>query len=317
MTSMISIVVPVYNKEDYLDKCLYSISLQTYNNFECVLIDDGSTDNSALICKKYTQNDRRFKYFFQKNSGVSIARNKGLKESMGKYICFVDADDSLSLDYLENLYEKITQDNASICISIDSDENINNGEGILISSLLKNFDSYYKYNVFNPPWGKLFLKESIKKNFPESYNLGEDLLFNLQFLTDNKNCKLVFNEKGGYNYSIESNNSISSTVNKTSIIMVGKLIEHIYINYSNQLQINSIILIQSNSLFNKLLSYYKKNENLHFDDVCYFFENEKNNKYFELFSKRWKITCKLYSLIGKKRFKIVLNLMIRLMRSNY
>ena len=78
--------------------------------------------------------------------------------------------------------------------------------------------------------------------------------------------------------------------------MVGKLIEHIYINYSNQLQINSIILIQSNSLFNKLLSYYKKNENLHFDDVCYFFENEKNNKYFELFSKRWKITCKLYSL---------------------
>ena len=69
---------------------------------------------------------------------------------MGKYICFVDADDSLSLDYLI-LYEKITQDNASICISIDSDENINNGEGILISSLLKNFDSYYKYNVFNPP----------------------------------------------------------------------------------------------------------------------------------------------------------------------
>lgn len=315
MSNMISIIVPIYNKEDYLEKCLCSIKNQTYNNFECILVDDGSTDSGAVICKNYSKIDQRFRYFYQNNLGVSAARNKGLKESKGKYICFVDADDSLDLDYLENLYKKIKKENVAICISVDSNEKFNNEKGILISSLLNNLNSYYKYDIFNPPWGKLFLKEGIKMNFPESYNLGEDLLFNLQFLIDNQNCNIVFNEKGGYNYSVESSNSISSTVNKKSIVMVSALIQYIYTNFSNQLQIDKILLIQSNSLYNKLLSYYNQNRN--FNEVLDFFKNEFKNNYFQLFSIRWKILYKSYVFFGKKGFKIFLDLMVRLKRSNY
>lgn len=117
---LISIIVPVYNTQDYLDKCLTSIINQTYKNIEIIIIDDGSTDNSKEIIEKYMNNDNRILYYYQKNSGVGIARNKGIDLSRGNYITFIDSDDYINEKYIEKMYKAIKPDDAfSICGTIN------------------------------------------------------------------------------------------------------------------------------------------------------------------------------------------------------
>ncbi len=106
----ISVVIPVYNVEHYIEQCLTSIIYQTYKNLEIIIVDDGSPDNSSLIYKKYASNDDRIKIIKQKNQGLSCARNAGLKHATGDYVHFIDADDYIDLDY----YEKIIEGNKNI-----------------------------------------------------------------------------------------------------------------------------------------------------------------------------------------------------------
>ena len=100
---MISIIVPVYNVENYLEECLDSIKNQTYTDIEVILVNDGSTDNSQAICEKYCKQDPRFHLINQENQGQSVARNRGVKESVGKFIMFVDSDDVIKRDMLQQL----------------------------------------------------------------------------------------------------------------------------------------------------------------------------------------------------------------------
>ena len=113
---LISIVVPIYNVENYLRMCLDSIQNQTYQNFECLLINDGSPDNSADICREYVEKDSRFKYFEKENGGLSDARNYGIRQSKGSYLTFVDSDDWLENDALQLLYDALKKENADISI---------------------------------------------------------------------------------------------------------------------------------------------------------------------------------------------------------
>lgn len=113
---MFSIIIPVYNVEQYLDKCLKSISKQTFLDFECIIVDDGSPDNSNAIIDKYVNKDQRFKVIHQKNMGLSAARNTGLDVAKGDYITFVDSDDYIANDYLEKFVLKIASSNADIII---------------------------------------------------------------------------------------------------------------------------------------------------------------------------------------------------------
>ena len=115
--ALISIIVPIYNVENYLRQCLDSIVSQTYQNFECLLINDGSPDNSADICREYVEKDSRFKYFEKENGGVSSARNLGIERSGGAYITFIDSDDWVDSDYLEVLYNALIDENADISVS--------------------------------------------------------------------------------------------------------------------------------------------------------------------------------------------------------
>ena len=112
----ISIIIPVYNKEMYLEECLDSVINQTFADFECVLIDDGSSDSSGIICDKYQAKDKRIKPIHTKNNGVSHARNVGIENAAGEYITFVDSDDILSPDYLESLICAIQNSQADIVI---------------------------------------------------------------------------------------------------------------------------------------------------------------------------------------------------------
>ena len=100
---MISVIVPVYNVEEYLEECLESIKNQTYTNIEVILVNDGSTDGSREICERFCQKDSRFKLINQENQGQSVARNRGFKESIGQYIMFVDSDDVINTNVLEVL----------------------------------------------------------------------------------------------------------------------------------------------------------------------------------------------------------------------
>lgn len=113
---LISIIVPVYNVEDFLERCIVSIINQTYANFELLLIDDGSIDKSAEICKKWVVKDTRIKYFYKENGGVSSARNRGIKEAKGKYIGFVDPDDWLDETMYEELYTLLEKNYCDVAV---------------------------------------------------------------------------------------------------------------------------------------------------------------------------------------------------------
>ena len=107
---MISVIIPVYNVENYLEECLKSVQNQTYTNIEVLLVNDGSTDNSKQICERYCQEDSRFLLINQENQGLSAARNKGVEISTGEYIVFVDSDDSIKTNYLEKLMQYMAED---------------------------------------------------------------------------------------------------------------------------------------------------------------------------------------------------------------
>lgn len=116
MKDLVSVVVPIYNVEKYLRKCIETIVNQTYNNIEIILVNDGSTDNCLQICNDFKQKDKRIKVINKENGGLSDARNTGLKNAHGKYICFIDSDDYVHENYVEELYGTIIENNAQIAV---------------------------------------------------------------------------------------------------------------------------------------------------------------------------------------------------------
>ena len=116
MTIKISVVVPIFNVELYLNRCIESILAQLYLNLEVLLIDDGSTDNSLLICREYEKKDARVKVYTQQNKGVSEARNLGIQHATGEFITFVDPDDWIEPRMYESMLNRIKMDNSDICL---------------------------------------------------------------------------------------------------------------------------------------------------------------------------------------------------------
>lgn len=115
--TQVSIIIPVYNVEPYLRQCLDSVLGQTFKNFEVLLVNDGSTDNSGFICQEYVEKDNRVRYFEKENGGVSSARNFGIKHSRGEYITFIDSDDWVEPNYLEIFYKTIKEKDADIVVT--------------------------------------------------------------------------------------------------------------------------------------------------------------------------------------------------------
>ena len=109
MSALISVVVPVYNAEKYLDKCIQSIINQKYSNLEIILVDDGSKDNSLELCKKYAESDKRIKVIHKENEGVSTARNSGIEVASGDFIAFIDSDDYIDENMYFNMMQKASE----------------------------------------------------------------------------------------------------------------------------------------------------------------------------------------------------------------
>ena len=114
---MVSIIIPAYNAEKYIEQCIDSIISQTYKNIEVIIVNDGSTDNTLAICEKYAKEDKRIKIVKKKNEGVSKARNDGIKIATGKYIMFIDSDDYIDDDYIEIMHKNIVEKKADLVVS--------------------------------------------------------------------------------------------------------------------------------------------------------------------------------------------------------
>ena len=193
---LISVIVPVYNSERFIRRCIYSILMQTYINFELIIINDGSTDNSLRICREYQKKDNRIKIYNQKNMGLSCARNAGIKMAEGTYISFVDSDDYIHPKFLEYLYIALISSNSdiSMCYHIksffSSDLLCKKKYKELKSETISGMDAVMKYAdedafYYVCPCNKLYKKELFENlKFPEG-KISEDcyLLFNILLLS--------------------------------------------------------------------------------------------------------------------------------------
>ncbi|PXV90160.1 glycosyl transferase family 2 [Lachnotalea glycerini] len=186
---MISIIVPVYNSEKTLQRCLESLIHQTYSELEILLVIDGPTDTSIDIGKEYEKKDSRVKVILKENEGVSRARNTGIQHAKGEYIQFVDSDDYISEDMCETLLRNVENTGAQMAVCgyhhlfLQRDiVKAAKRNHIILKESSEEFLKLYEAGFLNMPWNKLFLRELIKNRFDASLSLGEDLLFNLEYM---------------------------------------------------------------------------------------------------------------------------------------
>lgn len=203
---LISVIVPVYNVENYLRKCIDSIIAQTYSHIEIIVINDGSTDNCGEICNEYAITDNRIKVIHGKNSGVSAARNKGIDISSGDYVVFVDGDDYVASDYVECLYNKLVENDANIAVCgymitdiNDSDKTVENlipSDSVILSE--EYIRSMLNFELIQGVCCKIFKSEYIKSIRFKNYSYSEDLLFSVESALKEKNIVII--GKGLYHY---------------------------------------------------------------------------------------------------------------------
>lgn len=184
--SLISIIVPVYNIENYLDRCLKSLLEQTYKNIEIILVDDGSTDGSSEVCNHYREIDKRVVVIHQKNGGVSKARNAGIMAAKGEYIMFVDGDDFVNNQIVEMLYRTVTEKKVKFAFcdlvvrTLSGEEKRCDIPSCVYDKKFINENFFFDNNMKELLWGpyqKLFNADLIKDIRFSNYALGEDMLF--------------------------------------------------------------------------------------------------------------------------------------------
>ena len=215
MNPLVSIIVPVFNVEKYLEECLDSILNQTYENIEVILVDDGSTDSSGKICDEYLKKDSRIKVFHKTNGGLSDARNYGVENSNGEYIIFVDSDDYLSKYTLEFSIKEIKDAAADILVFaikrekeekeiLEYKKNIFNREEGIIELFKGNL---YRFSA----WGKIYKTSIVKKyKFPEG-KIHEDQATTYKYFLDAN--KIAYIDYVGYIYYKRENSILTKKYN--------------------------------------------------------------------------------------------------------
>lgn len=195
MNPSVSIIVPVYNTAKYLHRCLDSILQQSFKDFEVLLVDDGSTDNSGEICDEYAAKDSRIRVFHKENGGVSSARNVGLDNAVGEWVTFVDSDDELNFEGLGLDYEQLSNVDlilTAYCGKIGATCELNVVEREENHDFKTFLSENLNYGIFSVVWGKFFRKEKIGNlRFDVAMKIGEDTLFTLMFLNAINECKIV------------------------------------------------------------------------------------------------------------------------------
>ncbi len=204
-----SVIIPAYNAEKTIAKSIQSLKEQTFKDFEVIIVDDGSIDQTETVIRDTIKNDSRFSYERQKNGGPSVARNKGISKAVGEFLTFLDSDDKYATEYLETMnfaiqaypesdnfwcgYRRISPDNKELGFRVwDDSQN-------MVSVLDRSQIMSEKLNIFVPPlWNKVFRREIVRAKSIEldkSLSLGEDLLFNYEYLDVARNTIIMINRQ--------------------------------------------------------------------------------------------------------------------------
>lgn len=242
---IVSIIVPVFNVEEYLEKCIQSLINQTLQDIEVILVNDGSTDLSAEICDRYKKLDNRIIVIHKENGGVSSARNEGLKVAKGNYIGFVDSDDYVELDTYEKLVHALIDSKADISICgriVENNDTKNyqvvdqtrdlvfNSEDVIRRILLKQ-------NIYVAPWDKLYKSELFKgREFPIG-KIYEDIYLIPEIISNTQ--KIVCIKEAKYHYMIRSQSITQSKYKKSSFDLINNtelLYKYIVSRYPNLLK---------------------------------------------------------------------------------
>ncbi len=215
---MISVVVPAYNAAGVIERCIDSVLRQTYLDFELLIIDDGSTDETAETVAAKAAQDTRIRLIRQENAGVSSARNTGIAAASGELLCFIDSDDTVSANYLETLHTLYSPGVLPVIDVVRSDRN-----GSALYPMPETFtldgnwvDSYFcgqlRYGIAFSVWNKLFSLQTLRREhivFLPELSIGEDMLFVFQYL---QHCRSIcFSKDAGYHYTIAPGSAMFSS----------------------------------------------------------------------------------------------------------
>lgn len=199
MSELVSIIIPIYNVEKYIDRCIYSVVNQTYENIEIILVDDGSIDQSSIFCDKWIKSDSRILLIKKNNGGLSDARNAGLEMASGKYICFVDSDDWIEPETIEIAERRIHDVDLVVwgyySDFVDQNERMISSDVHKYNALCKRNLDYKKIidpevmGIAGYAWNKLYKKNLIDNlRFEKGISLVEDVLFNVPYMCK---CEII------------------------------------------------------------------------------------------------------------------------------
>lgn len=308
----ISIIVPSYNAEKYIDKCICSLINQTKTELEFIIINDGSTDSTEELIKKY--DDRRIKYFKNKNGGIGKTRNFGIEKASGKYLMFVDSDDYLEQDACELLFNEIEKTNSDVVVSNFYKIFDNKKESINITSFntCKLEDNPKLINIVNTaPWNKIYRTSLVRDNnivFPENIKY-EDAPFVLECFDKAKKISQI--NEYTYNYVIRNNSE--TTVRDEKVFDLFRILDRIRVYFNDkdyikeELDYYIVSMLMNYNIQQRVQkdkSVAMKFINTSFDYLDKYVPNYKKNKYFrdrsklksfiEKHKKLSKLYCKLY-----------------------
>lgn len=305
MQPKVSIIIPAYNCDKYIGKCIESVKNQTYENIEIVIINDGSTDKTKEVISSYISKDSRIIYIEQKNSGPSTARNNGIDKSTGDYIVFIDSDDTVAINYVDRLLKvMLSEKNDITCCGyrdISIYGNIDCSDFIYETNDIKKQDFLYKVcqGTGGVLWSKIFKKEIINKNnirMNKDIFMCEDLIFVLQYGSYCNNFGYV--DEYLYNYNRLNDYSISSNISKTYLhnyIEVCKDIEKLLlVNSFEKEVVDGIIANRIQSAITTIIDSEVKSINSKgFRKVCNNIKNIISEEYIELYKSSFKTDNKL------------------------
>ncbi|NQN49058.1 glycosyltransferase [Streptococcus suis] len=266
MKDLVSVIVPIYNVEKFLSRCIESICNQSYENIEILLINDGSTDSSGQICQKFIDRDPRIKYFEKENGGLSDARNYGIDRAHGKYISFIDSDDFVEPEFIQSLYHVLVQQDASIAITgfdkVDENGNIIPNDFPEIKDFVLSGREVCKRlhsemgQYFVVAWNKLYKKELFSTVRYAKGKIHEDEYIAYQLFYDLERIAIVNDSL--YNY-VERQESITRT--QMSDLRFDCLIEYqlLRMDYFKKKNDNELLILNQQAFLLFVIKFLEQN----------------------------------------------------------
>lgn len=318
---LISVIVPVYNIENDLDRCIQSVVEQTYSKLQIILVDDGSTDGSAKICDRWKKEDERIEVYHKENGGAFSARNFGIKKAVGAWIIFIDGDDYLELNMLEHMYESVVRTDSDMAICSAFLEYKDRREILSVFGISGNyfavisgktaartlFDRSTPYNVTNSPCNKLVRKRIIDENhffFPDNC-AAEDLGFAAMVLPEMKRCVLL--QDAYYHYFLEREGNTTAQMSQMRRLQDDmKMREEITDYYYQKGEKELGEWSQDDLLYTLLLRYVSLSDDFRFWD--------EQMKYLKKMIKKHKNAKRRRTQLGYRIWRISPGFFVRLMK---